>query len=376
MNIEGGFRGQSVHRMMAALLVTVLAFGLLFGVSGLSGAAADSIDFNHACSIRAIAGSPEQAADLAGKLQIDLYQIAAAEEVSGYDTYSYTFAPDFEEVEEIYHKDSEQPDWKGMAQKAAELIFAENSGIQPAASGLAEETVPVPGCGLYLVIARGSDLSVEKYKTTVEQMEEGKIQKKITTLAYSADCTYIYEPELVSIPNKAAEDGTLLNTTAGNGTWMYAMDVTLKPTEKRFGSLEIVKELMSYEKGSEAVFVFQIDAVLNGENVYSNVVSITFDSAGEKSVIVDRIPAGAQVTVTEIYSGAGYKAVSSVTVTPADTISVKNILKVSFTNDYAGTPGGGGAVTNHFEYKKDNVNARYSEWKWNAEPEQQGADSE
>ena len=76
MNIEGGFRGQGVHRIAAALLVTVLAFGLLFGVSGLSGAAADPIDFDHACSIRAIAGSPGQAADLAGKLQIDLYRIS------------------------------------------------------------------------------------------------------------------------------------------------------------------------------------------------------------------------------------------------------------------------------------------------------------
>lgn len=371
MNIEGGFRGQGVHRIAAALLVTVLAFGLLFRVSGLSGAAADPIDFDHACSIRAIAGSPEQAADLAGKLQIDLYRIAAAEEVSVYDTYSYTFEPDFEEVEEIYHKDSEQPDWKRMAQKAAELIFAENSGIQPAASGLAGETVPVPGCGLYLVIARGRELSVEEYKTTVRQRDDdtGEAVEKIATSAQSDTCTYIYEPELVSIPNKAAEEGTLLNTTAGNGTWIYEVDVTLKPTEERFGSLEIVKELQGYETGSEAVFVFQIDAVLNGENVYSNVVSITFGSAGEKSVIVDRIPAGAQVTVTEIYSGAGYKVVSPITVTPADLISVKDILKVHFTNDYADTPGAGGGITNHFEYVIDG-------WEWNAEPEQQNADSE
>ena len=109
--------------------------------------------------------------------------------------------------------------------------------------------------------------------------------------------------------------------------------------------------------------------MLNGENVYSNVVSITFGSAGEKSVIVDRIPAGAQVTVTEIYSGAGYKVVSPMTVTPADLISVKDILKVHFTNDYADTPGAGGGITNHFEYVIDG-------WEWNADPEQQNADSE
>ena len=45
---------------------------------------------------------------------------------------------------------------------------------------------------------------------------------------------------------------------------------------------------------------------MNDEVVYSNVESITFTAAGQESVILDRIPAGAQVTVTEVYSGSSY----------------------------------------------------------------------
>lgn len=372
MNIERTCQNQKVHRILTAFLVSVLAFSLFLAVPGLSGAAADPMDWNHACSLRALAGNEAQMADLKDKLQIDLYQIASAEQVSGYDTYTYVFnIAGFEEIGELY--DSKELDWPAMAQKAAELVLAENSGIQPTVSGLAEETVSVPGFGLYLLIARGKDLQIDEYRTTVKQKDEetGNVQEKIATLAYSDTRTYTYEPELVSIPSKqvTAEDGEIQNTTGGNGEWLYDMSVTLKPNEgPRYGSLEIVKELLSYEAGSEATFIFQVDAVLNGEKVYSNVIPITFDSAGKNTVVVDRIPVGAQVTVTEIYSGVSYEVVSPVTVTPAGVITLEGMLQADFTNTYTDTPGDGGAITNRFEYTIDNG------WNWQKIPAQSGAD--
>lgn len=370
MNIKCTFRNQTAYRLMSALLAFALVFGLSVAAPKISGEAADPIDFNRTCSLKALAGSPEQAEELAGKLRIDLYQVASAQPVSVYDTYSYEFLPGFEEAEGMYN--AKEPDWQSVAQKAAELVFAEDSGIQPVVSGMAEDLFSDLNCGLYLIIARGDGLEAAEYRTTVKQKdEEGNVREKLATLAYSDTRTYTYEPELISLPSRqaTAEDGTIHNTTAGDGAWIYDMSVTLKPSEEpRYGSLEIVKTLQSYETGSEATFIFQIDAVLNGENVYSNVIPITFTSAGENRVVIDRIPVGAQVTVKEVYSGLHYEVETPDTVTPGQPIQLDRVLQVDFTNAYADKPGEGGAITNRFEYTLENG------WKWEKQPAQDSAD--
>lgn len=370
MNIKFTFRNQAAYRLMSVLLAFALVFGLSVAAPKISGEAADPIDFNRRCSLKALAGSPEQTEELAGKLRIDLYQVASAQPVSVYDAYSYEFLPGFEEAEGMY--DEKEPDWQSMAQKAAELVFAENSGIQPAASGMAEESLSDLNCGLYLIVARGDGLEAAEYRTTVKQKdEEGNVKEKLATLAYSDTHTYTYEPELVSLPSRqaTAEDGTIHNTTAGDGAWIYDMSVTLKPSEEpRYGLLEIVKTLQSYETGSEATFIFQIDAVLNGKNVYSNVIPITFTSAGENRVVIDRIPVGAQVTVKEIYSGLHYEVESPDTVAPGQPIQLDRVLQIDFTNAYVEKPGEGGAITNRFEYTMEDG------WKWEKQTAQDPAD--
>ena len=64
----------------------------------------------------------------------------------------------------------------------------------------------------------------------------------------------------------------------------------------------------------------------------SNVVSTTHSSAGTKAAIADHIPAGAKVTVTEVYSGAGYRLVSE----PQQTaeISADEIVKMCIRDRY------------------------------------------
>lgn len=352
MKIERNIpRRRNLRQIMSAFLVFVLAFGMVMTVPGLSGAAR-AVDFNAACSLNVQPGNQEQSAELAGKLRIDLYQVAQAKPVEGQDTYIFEFLPGFEEAERLYKDES--PDWAAVAQKAAEYVFAEDSGIQAAASGMAQTDISVPACGLYLVIARGEELEVNEYLTTVKQRNgAGEVEERIATTAYSDTHIYTYAPELAAVPGRqiAGTDGTIQNTTGGNGPWIYRMAVTLKPEETpRYGKLEIIKQLGSYEMSREATFIFQVDAVLNGENVYSNVIPVTFTSAGEKKVLVDRIPAGAQVTVEEIYSGANYKVESAKLQMPQQTISVQEVVSVTFVNNYDETDNGGGAIINHFEY--------------------------
>lgn len=210
--------------------------------------------------------------------------------------------------------------------------------------------------GLYLVVARGQGL--QNYITEIKD-ESGATQ--IATVAYSQSHIYTFAPELVSLPGKQADASGSVNT-ANPGEWIYDMSITLKPEQDvRQGSLEIIKTLLSYSASAgPAIFVFSVEAVLNGENVYSNVISMDFTEAMQQSRRIDKIPVGAQVTVTEIYSGACYKLTTDETQTA--TIPADGIVSVSFTNDYDSSSKKGGGITNRFEYSSD------TGWDWTPLP--------
>ena len=87
----------------------------------------------------------------------------------------------------------------------------------------------------------------------------------------------------------------------------YPVVVDITNTKEAFGDLEITKKLPVYKDTSPVTFVFSVVAKMpDGTTVYDDIVSMTFDAAGEKTVKIEHLPSGAQVTVTEIYSGAGY----------------------------------------------------------------------
>ncbi|MGC4018054.1 MAG: DUF5979 domain-containing protein [Muricomes sp.] len=140
------------------------------------------------------------------------------------------------------------------------------------------------------------------------------------------------------------------------------MAAGLKPgREPLYGDLRIRKTLASYDTSlKDVTFVFRIEGVRDGENVYSNVVSITHSAAGTKEALVKRIPAGAKVTVTEIYSGGSYELVSDPTQTAE--ILAEGMdgapATVDFTNDYNEKLVPGYGVTNHFDYDENNG------WSW------------
>ena len=315
------------------------------------------MDVNKSCTLTVHPGSEGLAGELAqAQVVVDLYKVADAVSDSTYDTYSYRFLDGYTGL-----KVPDQPtnaQWKNLSQEAARIAL---NGATPVISGAeAGKETAVPGCGLYLIIARGS--SNADYKTTLKD-QHGR--ETIATTAHSGEYTYTFPPSLISLPSKEADtDGNI--TTDGPGDWLYNVSVTLKPERsERYGSLEIVKTLQTYETKDPATFVFQVEATLGeGENarkVYSDVISLSFTAPGQKTKLIEKIPAGAHVTITEIYSGAVYTPVTADTQTVV--IPANDIVSVAFTNDYNNTNKGGGAVTNQFDYGEDN------NWGWTKIPD-------
>lgn len=332
-------------------VAVALAFTAVAATPALDSVAA-AVDVSKACTLTVSPGSADLADDLAGAdVVIDLYKVADAVADSAYDTYSYNFLDGYTGLTV-----SDKPDnaeWKRLSREAAQVAL---NGRTPEVNGAGvNERIPVPGCGLYLVVARGRNIT--DYKTTAadEDGTEGP-----ATIAHSQQYTYTFAPSLVSLPGKEAEDGVI--NTAGAGDWLYDLSITLKPQRAvRYGSLEIVKTLQSYETKDPATFVFQVDAVLGGQNVYSGVVAISFTAPGQRSKLIEKLPVGAQVTVKEVYTGAVYSVTTADTQTV--TILANDVVQAPFTNDYDETDRGGGAVINQFEHDAE------SGWGWTKVPD-------
>ncbi len=211
--------------------------------------------------------------------------------------------------------------WLAMAEAAAEAV---TDASVPAASG------SVVREGVDAGKVRISDLAVGLYLVMADDVQ-------------SAEYTYSFLPYLVSLPDNQYYRGT------GNDEWIYDVNVSLKPgREICFGNLEIRKTLGSYnETLGGATCVFQIEAKKGNTVYYSDVKSIVFDTAGTKSITIEgKIPAGAEVTVTEVYSGAGYEVVSSSTQTPD--IIAGETAAIDFGNEYSGQLNGGTSVENYY----------------------------
>lgn len=361
------------------LAAAIVACGISVAKPVVSGAT--SVDVEKACSLKIFSEDPEKpeedkyGEDLASaKVVVDLYYIADAIKTPGYDTYAYQLADPYQELKIPMAPTAE--DWQALTQQAAEIALDDTKADTPVKSKVAagSETVSLKA-GLYLVIARGADLlSAADYKVeiTQENWEDGESITRLATIANSAQYQYTFAPQLVSLPTKTAEEDEAINT-ANPGEWLYDLTIHLKPEQSaRFGALEIVKTLSEYE--SEAgierpvTCVFEVTGVLDGEEVYSEVESITFTSAGQERVVLNQIPALAEVTVREVYSGAGYDLLI-----PGDrtaTIAASEIVSVDFENVYNGQQRGGHGIKNQFVQDENGV------WHWHSDPAQDAAGNE
>ena len=377
-----GRKWQPVAILLAAVLM-VLSVPL--GLKSAFAAEYEFIDLGKKCSLTFSLTNTEDQAEAkdveSAKVVIDLYHIANAEKVEGYDTYTLKANIGFEDLEaDITNKDIDVAGWKDVAQKAAGIVLGSATGDaaewDPSASvEKIDGSLKIPGNpantkiegldpGLYLVIAHGSD--VTEYATTVTD-ETGS--PGIATIANSETYAYKFSPELISLPTKDPypdEKGTI--NTANPRKWIYEAAATLKyQREIRVGDLQITKDLEDYRKRATddkvvedpATFVFEVTAYkdkTDAEVVYHDMVSIVFDVYGSKSVLVKDLPVGSYVKVSEVYHGNYSKEQDKFAIVKARD---EELASVTFQNTYNDGEPGGGSVTNRFEYSMES-----DTWGW------------
>lgn len=370
-------------RLAGLALASIMAAGCTLAALGGIVRAAEALDLDRECALQ-VKVEPK-AMEEGGKTEppdvaIDLYKVADAVEAEGYDAYHFEAIDAFAglELDIAVGEEQDAQVWMTQAQQAAAIVFAEGNAVAPAASAVKAadaDVVELTGLepGLYLMVPRGADLEQADY--LIRETAEGEAQETIQTVAYSDSYTFTYSPQLVALPTKESVDGTA--ATSNPGEWIYELTGANAAESKpalsgRFAALRIDKELTEYLTGKPATFVFTIEATLRGNLVYSNAVSITFEGPGMQSeLIVDRIPVGAEVTVTEAYSGATYQAaadspqVQTLTMTNAAPEDPDFANIASFRNIYDGTGRRGSAITNHFEYADDGEGLV---WNWTQIP--------
>lgn len=323
------------------ITVLLLVFALLTAaapVDYIATAVDGIVDLNAPCFLTVHPGGSEYADLQEANVVIDLYKVADAVEIEGYNGYDFANCPDFSELDLKDQQDNEA--WGKLAQQATMKIY--NDRPQPFSSGNPVKSAIIVDPGLYLVIAHGAD--VEK-PITISKDSEGNDIYISSVLTESRE--FVFTPCLVTMPGLKAGD-----------EWEYEADIKLKPEASyRYGSLEIIKSLNGYVDGKPATFVFQIEAVKDGKSVYSDVVSITLSEDGQCSELIEDIPIGSEVTVTEIYSGVCYNLITDKTQNVV--ITAEDISSVQFTNSANDLAIDGGGITNKFEY-----NGSEGDWNW------------
>lgn len=295
-------------------------------------------------------------ADLTGieQIPVKLYKVA---DVTANGQYTSADPFDLGDLEDI---NAEK--WMEKAKAAQEIAQDPALHATPAVattlktnadkSQLSTGKITVPSAGMYLVLAEES---------------QGQM--------YS----FTFDPYIVAVP------GNLYYTVSKDAPdeWVYDVEAGLKPHWERLpGELVITKTLDSYATITGAVtFVFQVEGVdpLTGDSLYSNVVAMTFDRPGVRSETL-KIPVGAQVTVTEVYSGGSYQAVTSpnqtvtIVADQLGTVETEHVtVNFTNTNDDRLIPGNG--VVNSFSSTENEKDPGNPLWSWKpGNAGQQGVD--
>ena len=347
MNVQNGRPrglGKSLARgLLAVLLLAAVMVPLLSGVVG------TALDLGTPCSVTVELGSAEFAADMRrANLVVDLYQLASLKQ-AGTDSYTYELLPPFDGLSITRNMSATAVE--ALAQEAMKIAIKQGTPIVTA--GPTEQRIGKTDAGdalqggLYLVLAHGAD--VDEY---VRRMVNDKGETRLVTVAYTNEYEYTLAPELVYMPVRS-EDQWFYDMAVylQPGQVLYDASITLKPQrEPRSGSLEILKTLRTYKAPEEATFVFSIEASYEGRSIYSDVQTLSFTDAGQKSIVIHDIPLGAEITVSEVYSGASYTLRSPA----ARQLVMENMwATVEFINDYDETDKKGHGIVNHFEYDAD-----------------------
>lgn len=312
----------------------LLALALAFPLLTLPGArAANAIETNRKCSVAfSVSGEDNELTDTGTDITVNLYKVADVD-VSG--NYTATGAFTGLDVSSVRADNNDAAsEWVERAKKAKEKL---SDSVKPIA------TVTLTGG-----IGNKDDLDTGLYLVDTPEV--------VTT-----NYTYTFTPYLVSLPTNNYYN--IEDEANRNDDWIYDLTdsnaIGLKPEEHaRYGDLVINKTLENHNAttGKKATFVFQIKI----NNTETRIESLDFEAAGKSSVTITKIPAGAAVIVTEVYSGASYKLTSAndqtATIVATDRGATNTPASVSFTNDIDDNMNGGYGVKNNF---KLNENGQY-----------------
>ena len=232
--------------------------------------AQNDIDVDKKCSITI--NVPDSWDDLKSTgFEAKLYKVASIDK-SG----SFKAIDDFNKLDEglsgLSDKTTAEP-WADMAASAVEIVQKDE-------------------------ITASDSVEIQNGTGTSKELETGLYLVYVDTVS-SKTYGYDFTPYLVSAPNNE-----FISSGSGSDAWVYDnIEVDIKPSQHELtGELEIHKTLASYNtKLGNPIFVFDVEAVdSTGEVVFSDAASIEFTSGGINSVVIKGIPAGADVTVTEV----------------------------------------------------------------------------
>lgn len=348
---------------------------------GVQKAQAKPLDLDAPCTINVSLGINVSYADLPSDLCYNLYKVAGATQIAGYDAYQFVANAEgtpFAKLDIASLNDRPTAaEYSAVSDAAAKIIANATTPIEPS---LVSEDAYAPladvPAGLYLLVAYSPD-AVEDGKILTGPNEEGAY----VSTAFSDSKVYTFSPQLIALPTKQADDNGVINT-ANPGDWItgttaYPITITLKfDWEDRKGSINIHKLVSTFEQNNQGVgsnevtFVFKIDGYKSraeyyesqvpGSTIkptYSNVVHMMFNAAGEQVLEVSDIPMSLYLVVTEIYTGASYEIVGNTNIDegyPKDPMDDEyNKTDFYFENTPSNKVNNGGSVANSFNLGED-----------------------
>ena len=296
-----------------------------------------------------------------GTICFDLYRIANITE----NGFAFQATEKYAALEEELSKASmlpnsdSAPDWQALAQQAFTLAVGGEGTVVNTPSGadytgLSLDVKNSVSKGLYLLVAR-------------ETLENRTIVKSVSAVGadggnHYADSQYavcatagadIYTilPQIICVPTKLSADGSAAVSTLAEGEWVYDQQIVLKMSvEPASGAIRIDKTLTGHTGDEEVLCVFRVDAYYpSPEILYSSeVYSVVFDASGSKSLLIEGLPIGAVVHVTEVYSGASYEVSEGTSKEQHPVIEAEKTAAAEFSNTYDHRLNGGSTIVNAF----------------------------
>lgn len=353
--------------VLAICLLAALAFGA-------STAAATVItdwppDEGTTCDLTVVgSGNPDMLAELdAADMTVTAYRIADAAPNSADQAFTYKFrspyGTDTIDAPLVTEGDEEaRLFWKNVAESAMVLIDDDDDPYELTKVSDKEATFSATGLqpGIYLIVVNAGASPEER------NVVYGELNK------------YTFSAQAIALPTKAPnKDGVI--ASSNQVPWDTELEAVLKSEqEPLYGDIRINKSVLDFWGDESATFVYHLVGTTPKGDAYDNYASITWPE--ETFTIVTHIPAGTELTVTEIDPGPRFEQVPpdySAEATIVSSAAVKankgKIAEVSFANKPNGSGKGGHGIQNNFELVPEGSSWQ---WKWNDPADQDNSETQ